>query len=128
MIEMVMLAPEAEPEWREAEAYIDSLILEEIDDELVELCGVDVDTDLKETWLEQIKKRLRLDLERFRDDLETDRDQIEQWELEGMRIYTSAGQWEDESDPHSGHGWMCRLVDSGALGAAGFKRIRRPEL
>ena len=30
--------------------------------------------------------------------------------------------------PDGGHGWMCRLVDSGALTAAGFQRVRKATL
>lgn len=35
---------------------------------------------------------------------------------------------DDESNPHSGPGWLTRLVDAGALGAAGFSRVRKAEL
>jgi hypothetical protein len=35
---------------------------------------------------------------------------------------------DDEADPDKGHGWMCRLVDSGVLAAAGFERVRKNEL
>ena len=39
-----------------------------------------------------------------------------------------SGSEDDESDPDSGHGWMCRLLDSEALGAAGFERVRKAEI
>ena len=35
---------------------------------------------------------------------------------------------EFEADPDSGHGWMTRLVDVSALGAAGFSRVRKAEV
>ena len=36
--------------------------------------------------------------------------------------------FEDESDPNSGHGWHCRLLDASALRAAGFSRVRKATL
>ena len=68
---------------------------------------------------------LRADLESFRDDVEGDHDEIEEWDFRGGRILASTGTYEDEFDPLSGHGWMCRLLDSGALGIAGFERVRK---
>ncbi len=38
------------------------------------------------------------------------------------------GEPGDEADPDSPHGWMCRLVDSSALTAAGFKRVQKARL
>jgi hypothetical protein len=38
------------------------------------------------------------------------------------------GSTEDEADPDAGHGWLCRLVDAGVLGAAGFSRVRKAEI
>ncbi len=127
-VELVALEPGREPDWEEAERYIDALVLDEIEDDLLELCGVDPDSDPPETWLDTVKERLRLDLERFRADVETDHDQIEQWELAGGRVLAAMGGFEDESDPGSGYGWMCRLVDSGALAAAGFVQVRKADL
>jgi hypothetical protein len=127
-IELVALDPGEEPAWEEAERYIDALILEEIEDDLLELCGVDLDQDPREQWLATVKDRLQSDLERFRGDVEGDHDQIEQWSLRGGWIYVSIGIADDESDPDKGHGWMSRLVDSGALGAAGFERVRKADL
>ena len=60
--------------------------------------------------------------------MEGDLDQIEQWGFRGGRIFASVGSYDDEVDPNSGHGWMCRLADGGALGVAGFERIRKAEL
>jgi hypothetical protein len=116
------------PDWAAAESYVDSLILEEVEDDLIELCGVDPDVDPRETWLDKVKERLRLDLERFRADIEGDHDQIEEWDFTGGRIFASVGSADDEADPNSGHGWMCRLVDVSALVAAGFERVRKAEL
>jgi len=124
-IELVALEPGEAPDWGEARRYIDALGLEEIEDDLVEQAGVDPDHDRRETWLETIKERLRADLDSFREDVEGDHDEIEEWDFRGGRILASTGTFEDESNPLSGHGWMCRLLDSGALGIAGFRRVRR---
>jgi hypothetical protein len=35
-------------------------------------------------------------------------------DFRGGRIFMTVGSYEDEFDPGSGHGWMCRLVDRGA--------------
>jgi hypothetical protein len=43
-------------------------------------------------------------------------------------VFTSVGIEEDEADPLKGHGWMCRLLDASALGAAGFDRVRKGEI
>lgn len=40
----------------------------------------------------------------------------------------TVGSYEDEFDPDRGHGWLCRLLDSGALGIAGFTRVRKYDL
>jgi hypothetical protein len=127
-VELAALDPGEAPDWDEALRYIDALILEEIEDDLVEQCGVDPDHDPRETWLDTIKERLRTDLQAFRDDVEGDHDEIEEWDFRGGRIFGSVGTYEDEFDPNSGHGWMCRLLDSGALGIAGFERVRKYEL
>jgi hypothetical protein len=127
-VELVALDPGEEPDWAEAETFIDALILEEIEDDLFELCGVDLERDPRETWLDQVKARLRDDLEGFRRDVEGDHDEVEEWEFADGRVFATVGSPEDEADPLSGHGWMCRLVDGGALGAAGFSRVRKVEL
>jgi hypothetical protein len=127
-IELVALEPGEAPDWDEARRYIDALIVEEIEDDLIEQCGVDPDHDPRETWLDTVKERLRSDLERFRDDVDGDQDEIEEWDFRGGRILASVGTYEDEFDPDSGHGWMCRLLDAGALGIAGFERVRKYEL
>jgi hypothetical protein len=127
-LELVSLDPGEEPDWPESGRYIDALIFEEIEDDLFEQCGVDVDHDRRETWLATVKERLRADLEAFSNDIDGDHDEIEEWDFRGGRIFASVGTYEDEFDPNSGHGWMCRLVDSGALGAAGFERVRKYDL
>ena len=127
-VELVALEPGEAPDWPEAEAYIDALILEEIEDDLLEQCGVDPDNDPRESWLDKVKERLRADLERFRGDVEGEHDEIEEWEFRDGRIFASVGSYEDESNPDSGHGWLCRLADVGALSAAGFQRVRRAQL
>jgi hypothetical protein len=127
-VELVALDPGEEPDWTESLRYIDSLIFEQIEDDLFEQCGVDVDNDRRETWLDTVKERLRSDLEAFRRDAESDHDQIEEWDFRGGRIFVTVGSYADEFDRDSGHGWMCRLLDSGALGIAGFARVRKHEL
>jgi hypothetical protein len=127
-LELVALDPGEEPDWQESQRYVDALIFEEIEDDLFEQCGVDVDRDSRETWLGVVKERLRADLEAFRNDIEGDHDEIEEWDFRGGRIFATVGTYEDEFDANSGHGWMCRLVDSGALGSAGFERVRKYEL
>ncbi len=127
-LELVALEPGEAPDWEEAGRYVDALILEQIEDDLLETCGVNANRDPRETWLGKVKERLRQDLERFRADIEGDHDDIDEWELRGGRIFASVGSWEDEADPDSGHGWMCRLVDASALGAAGFERVSKARL
>jgi hypothetical protein len=75
-----------------------------------------------------VQRRLRADVARFRDDVETDHDEIEQWQLGDELILASSGSWEDEANPDSGHGWMCRLADAGVLVAAGFHELRKADL
>jgi hypothetical protein len=127
-VELVALEAGEAPDWEEAERYIDALILEEIDDDLVEQCGVDPEADPRETWLGIIKERLLTDLQCLRADVEREHDQVEEWDLAGGRIFASVGSVDDESNPDSGHGWLCRLLDAGALGAAGFERVRKAQL
>jgi hypothetical protein len=127
-VELVALEPGEEPDWEEAERYIDALILEEIEDDLFQLCGVDVGHDPQDTWLSTVKERLLEDLQQFRADVEVDHDQIEEWSFRGARIFASAGSFDDEANPLSGHGWLSRLVDSSASAAAGFRRIQKARL
>lgn len=75
-----------------------------------------------------MKERLASDLERFQAHIEGDHDEIEEWSFRDGRIFASVGSTEDEADPDKGHGWMRRLVDAEALGAAGFERVRKAEL
>jgi len=128
LIELVALEAGEEPDWEEAARYLDALVIEEVEDDLIEQCGVNPDRDPRETWLDTVKERLRADREAFRADIEGDHDQIEEWDFRGGRIFASVGTFEDEADPNSGHGWMCRLVDSEALGAAGLDRVQRVQL
>jgi hypothetical protein len=128
LVELVALEPGEAPDWEEAGRYIDALVIDEIEDDLFALCGVDTDTDPQETWLEAVKARLREDLRRFREDIETDHDQIEEWDFRDGRIFASTGSFDDQSSPDSGHGWLSRLVDAGPLYAAGFSRVRRAQL
>jgi hypothetical protein len=127
-VELVALEPGEEPDWAAAESFTDALILEEIEDDLFELCGVDTRNDPRETWLDTVKARLREDLRRFRADIEGEHSEIEEWDFRDGRIFASVGTPADEADPDKGHGWMCRLVDAEALGAAGFTRVRKTAL
>jgi hypothetical protein len=128
LVELVALEPGEEPDWAEAARYIDALVLDEIEDDMLEQCGVDPGHDARETWLPKVKERLQADLERFHADVEDDQDEIEEWDFRDGRIFASVGSFEDESNPDSGHGWMCRLVDASALGAAGFARVRKVDV
>jgi hypothetical protein len=127
-IELVALEPGEEPDWDEAERYVDALILDEIEDDLFELSGVNIRSDPQETWLQTVKERLLEDLRLFRDDVEGDHDEIEEWEFRDARIFVSVGSHDDETDPNKGHGWMSRLVDSSTLTAAGLQRVKKARL
>jgi hypothetical protein len=127
-VELVALDEGEEPDWEEAERFLDSLIVEEIEDDVFEMCGVDTGHDPRETWLEKVKERLREDLQRLRTDIEGDHDELEEWDFRGTRIFAAVGNTEGEADPDSGYGWLVRLVDAEVLGAAGFSRVRRAEL
>jgi hypothetical protein len=127
-VELVALDEGEVPEWDAAARFIDALILEELEDDLIELCGIDPRTDPRDTWLDVVKDRLRADLTAFRADVEGDHDEIEQWDFGGARIFAALGTPDDEADPDKGYGWMCRLIDSEAYGAAGFERVRKAQL
>lgn len=127
-LELAALEPGQLPDWDEARRYVDDLILEEIEDDLVELCGVDPDGDPREDWLATVQARLQADLERFRADLEGDHEQIEEWDFRDGRVFAAAGSFDDEANPVAGYGWLCRFVDASALAAAGFRRVRKAEL
>ena len=128
LVELTALEPGETPDWAEARAYIDALILEEIEDDLLEQCGVNTRSDPQERWLDIVRERLRDDLEAFQRDVEGDHDEIEEWDFRDGRIFASVGSFEDESDPNSGHGWHCRLLDVSALRAAGLTRVRKASL
>jgi hypothetical protein len=127
-VELVTLEPGEAPDWDEARGYLDALVLEEVDDDLLEQCGVKPDEDPRETWLDRVHERLHADLARFRADVEGDHVAIEEWDYLDGRIFASVGSTEDEADPDAGHGWMCRLVDASVLAAAGFSCVRKSEL
>jgi hypothetical protein len=126
-VELVALEPGDVADWDEGQRYIDLLILDEIGDDVLQLCGADRAAS-PEPALTIVKDRLGTDLERFRADVDGDHNQIEEWDFRGGLILASVGGFDDESDPDSGHGWMCRLADSGVLTAAGFHRVRKTEL
>src|SRR3954447_2072434 len=125
-IELVGLEAGQAPDWEGASSYLESLILEELEDDLIEQCGVHPGRDRQETWLDIVKRRLRNDLHSFRTEVEGLHDEIEEWVFRGSRIFATVGRFDDDLNPSSGFGWMCRLVDSGVLLAAGFYRARKP--
>jgi hypothetical protein len=126
--EIVALEPGEEPDWDAAAQYIDHLVLDMVEDDLLEQCGVDPREDPQDTWLDTVKTRLRNDLDRFRADVEGGHDEIEEWDYLDGRVFASFGTIDDESSPDSGHGWLCRLLDAGPLTAAGFSRVRKRQL
>jgi hypothetical protein len=125
-IELVALEAGQAPDWEEASSYLESLILEELEDDLIEQCGVNPSRDKRETWLDIVKRRLRNDLDSFRADIDGLHDEIEEWDFHGARIFATVGRFDDDSNASSSFGWMCRLVDSGVLLAGGFYRARKP--
>ena len=128
LVELVALEPGEAPDWDEAARYIDALIIEEIEDDLLVLCGVNPDRDARDTWIETVKERLRADLESFRADIEGDHDEIEEWDFRDGSVFAAFGTFDDQSNPNSGFGWMARLVDASATAAAGLERVRKAEL
>ena len=127
-VELVALEPGEAPDWAEAKEYLEALGIEEIDDDLLVRSGVEPGRDPQEIWLDIVKARLRADLEQFRADIEGDHDEIEEWDFHDGRVFAATGSYADEANPKSGHGWMTRLYDASALGAAGFSRVRKAEL
>jgi hypothetical protein len=111
-----------------ARRYLDSVIIEEVENDLLEQCGVDPRHDPQETWLDTVKQRLRDDLDSFRADIEDRHEEVEEWDFRGGRSFAAIGSFDDDSNPRSGFGWMCRLVDAGVLQAAAFRRVRKPLL
>ena len=128
LVDLVALEPGEAPDWAEAERYVDALVIDEIEDDLLVLCGVDPANDPRDGWIDTVKARLREDLRRFREDIESDHDQIEEWDFRDGRVFASIGSFDDQSNPDSGHGWLSRLVDAGPLYAAGFSRVRQAQL
>lgn len=126
--ELVALEPGQAPDWDEASRYLDALILEEIEDDLLEAAGVHPARDRRDTWLDTVKERLRNDLESFRADIEQNHDELEEWDFRGGRVFAAIGAADDEANPLSPYGWMTRLFDAGVLTAAGFQRVRKAEL
>src|SRR5919108_482007 len=112
----------------EVARYIDALIIEEIEDDLLVLCGVNPDRDPPETWIETVRERLRADLEGFRVDIEGDHDEIEEWDFRDGKVFAASGTFDDQSNADSGFGWMARLVDASAAAAGGLTRVRQADL
>lgn len=127
-VELVGLEAGQAADWEAARHYLDSLILEEIEDDLLEQCGVDVRHDRQQTWLDTVKQRLRDDLDSFRAGVEDRNGEIQHWVSARGSTFAAVGRFDDDSNPFSGYGWMCRLVDAGVLQAGGFKRVRKPLL
>jgi hypothetical protein len=125
--ELIALDPGQRPDWEEAERYLEAITLDTLGDELLERL-VDTRRDPQDRWLDTVRERLRADLASFRADVDDEHDEIEEWDVEGGRIFVSVGNAEDERDPRSGHGWLVRLCDVGILSVAGFTRVRKAEL
>ena len=114
LVELVALEPGEAPDWDEAGRYIDALILEEIEDDLFALCGVDT------------ARRSAGDLARDRQDAAAGRPaQLPRGHRKPPRPDRGVGlprrprlrlerQLRRPGEPDSGHGWLSRLVDSGA--------------
>jgi len=66
------------------------------------------------------------DARRYLDSLTLD--EIEEWEFLDGKVFAAFGDVDDEANPDVGFGWLSRLVDSGVSTAAGFTRVRKPEL
>ena len=127
LVELVALEPGEAPDWDEAGRYIDALILEEIEDDLFELCGVDTRNDSQDTWLETVKARLHEDL---RASARTSRATTTR-SRSGISVTAACSPrsaLRRPGDPDVGHGWLSRLVDSSASAAAGFTRVRKASL
>jgi hypothetical protein len=127
-IELVGLDSGEAPDWEGATSYLESLILEELEDDLIEQCGVDTRHVPQEGWLALVKQRLREDLSSLRADIEGPHDDVEEWDYHGGKIFAALGRFDDDSNPLSGYGWLCRLVDASVLQAGGFYRVRKPLL
>ncbi len=126
-IELVALESGQAPDWIEARGFSDALVLDEIGDDLLELCGIRPRPRPTAHLARPGQARLRNDLQSFRAAVEDDHDEIEESDFRGGRIF-AVGHMDDDSNPLAGHGWMCRLVDAGALAAAGFQRVRKAVL
>jgi hypothetical protein len=127
-VELVGLESGEAPEWEEAALFLDALILDEIGDQLIEQCGIDTGHVPRSHWLDRVKRRLSDDLDRLRGDIEGGHHEIEEWDFQGGRVFAAIGNFTDDSNPLTGYGWMCRLVDASVLEAAGFYRVRKPLL
>jgi hypothetical protein len=128
LVELVALEPGEQPGWDESRRYLEALVLEEVDDDLLVRCGVDVEHKPRDAWIATVRERLLADLASFAADVDGDHAEIEEWDFADGRIFAAVGTWGEEADPASSFGWLCRLVDSGALTAAGFRRVRKAEL
>jgi hypothetical protein len=126
-IELAALEPGERPDWEAARRYIDDLISDEVGEDVIAEARADPSRP-PGAWLEAVKERLRADLDSLRADVEGAHDQIEEWDFRGGRVFAAVGPYEGESDPDTGYGWLVRLLDSGALGAAGFHRERKATL
>jgi hypothetical protein len=127
-VELVGLDAGQAPDWIAATHFLDSLVIEEIEDDLLVLCGVDPRHHPQDVWLDIVKQRLGTDLANFRTAIENGDNEIEEWDFGGGRVFAASGSFDDDSNPDSGYGWICRLVDASVLQAAGLQRIRKARL
>src|SRR5262249_3653393 len=122
-VELVALEAGQAPDWDEAGRFSDALVLQGGGEDLPAPARCGPARDPQDTWLGTVKQRLRDDLDGFRGDIEGDHDEIEEWDFRSGRVFAAIGPVNDDSNPLSGYGWMCRLVDADVLGAAGFQRV-----
>jgi len=92
------------------------------------MCGVEPRHEPPATWLGTVTERLGADLDSFRSEVEGSHDQIAEWGFRGGRVFAATGGIDDEANPFSGYGWMCRLLHAGLLGAAGLPGVRKAAL
>ena len=127
-VELVALEPDEAPDWEEARRYIDALS----STRSTTTCSSSAALTRRPPGGRRGSRPSRRVSARistsFSADVERDHDEIEEWDFHDGRVFASVGSIDDESDPDRGHGWMCRLLDAGALGAAGFSRVRKLEL
>ena len=100
------------PDWEEARRYIETLSLDTIADDLLELCGVDTEELAKGHGSKPSSRASATTSSSFSADVKgtttRSRSGISTTAASSPRV----GSVADESDPDRGHGWLCRLLDA----------------